>query len=216
MAGSIPNNNYENYDYLATLESGKMTPNAGNSSFNYMSLIPAITSVIGMGATIADIESQNKALMTNMGNQAESLKFSQNVVEQQLVDLERVMGDQLSASGMEAMKRESRLKAASAETGGTGTSNQDAIMTAEMDKLHRDAVIIRTGDVKKTNKMNEMVASRLGFENTLDSMISGQQSAASAGLQTLNAGMSGINMGLLYLGQSDREDFFGTNTTGEA
>jgi len=112
------------------------------------------------------------------------------------------------------MKRESRLKAASAETGGTGTSNQEAIATAEMDKLHRDATIIRTGDVQRENKMNEMVASRLSFENTLDSMISGQQSPLSAGLQTLNSGMQGLNMGLLYLNQSQKEDFFGTNTTG--
>ena len=217
MAGSIPNSNYENYDYLGTLESGKMTANpsgASGSVFNAMSLVPAITSLLGVGATLADIDAQNKALKTNIENQSKAFKYSQNVAEQQLEDIERVLGDKLSASGMESMKRESRLKAASAETGGTGTSNQEAIATAEMDKLHRDATIIRTGDVQRENKMNEMVASRLSFENTLDSMISGQQSPLSAGLQTLNSGMQGLNMGLLYLNQSQKEDFFGTNTTG--
>ena len=213
--------NYENYNSGFGADNsgmnvgvGTQAANPSGSVFNAMSLVPAITSFLGVGATLADIDAQNKALKTNIENQSKAFKYSQNVAEQQLEDIERVLGDKLSASGMESMKRESRLKAASAETGGTGTSNQEAIATAEMDKLHRDATIIRTGDVQRENKMNEMVASRLSFENTLDSMISGQQSPLSAGLQTLNSGMQGLNMGLLYLNQSQKEDFFGTNTTG--
>jgi len=179
--------------------------------FQYSSLVPALTSVIGMGATIQDIENKNEALMLNMENKGKSLKFSQNVVDQQLVDLERVMGDQLSASGMESLKRESRLKAASAEG---GSVNQEAIATAEMDKLHRDSVIIRTADVKKSNKMNELVAQRLNFESEIDAMLSSQTSVASAVLQTMNAGASSTNIGLNYLNQAQKQSFYGTNQTG--
>ncbi len=223
MATNIPNYNYEstfkNYDYLTALETGGIAspkPNGAstNSGFGAMSMVPALTSLLGVSATLADIDAQNEATKKTLENQAKGLKYTQNRVEVQLDQIDRAMGDKLSASGMESMKRESRLKAASAETGGVGTSNQEAIATAEMDKLHRDATIIRTGDVQRENKMNEMVASRLNFESTSDALIYSQQSPLSAGLQTLNSGMKGLNMGLLYLNQSQREDFFGTNTTG--
>ena len=177
-------------------------------------ILPSVGALVGLGSTMADIDAKNDALMTNMGNQAESLRYSQGVQAQQLDDLDRVLGDKLSASGLEAMKAESRLKAASAETGGTGGSNQDAINTAQVNRLHRDTVTLRTADVKKAGKQSEMVASRLNFENTLESMISGQQTALSAGLETFGAGLKGLNLGTMMLSSSGREYAYGTNTKG--
>jgi len=211
-APNVANQNYENYDYLTTLETGNMTANS--SPFNALSVIPALTSLLGVGAALADQENRNEAIKTNLENQEKTLKHTQNNIEKQLVQIDRVVGDKLSASGLESMKRESRLKAASAETGATGTSNAEAVATASVDELHQNAAIIRTGDVQRESKMNEMVSARLNFESATDAIISGSQSAMSAGLETFNAGMKGVNLGLLYLGQSGREDFFGTNTTG--
>jgi len=172
----------------------------------------ALTTIIGVMGTMADIEAKNEALMLNMANQAESQKYNQSVGEQQLDDLNRVLGDQLSASGLEAMKAESRIKAASAETGAVGTSNSEAIQSAKVNQLHQEAAIMRSYDVQKANKQQELVASRLNFENTLDSMISGQQSTLSAGLQTLNAGLSGNNVGLNLMGSASKEKYFNDDT----
>ena len=186
-------------------------PSKGNSLAPYLT---TATTLLGVLGTSHDIDQANKALMENLGNQAESLEIKQGQKAQQLDDLDRILGDQLSASGLEAMKRESRLKAASAETGATGTSNQEAIMTAEMDKLHRDAVLLRTADVKKANTQSQMVADRLNFENTTESMLTGQQSALSAGLETASSALRGFNQGLLYLNASQKEQLFNTDTTG--
>ncbi len=177
-------------------------------------VMPSVGALVGLGATMADIEMENEVLMTNMGNQAESLLYSQGVTSQKLSDLDRVLGDKLSASGLEAMKTESRLKAASAETGGTGGSNTDAINTAQVNRLNRDAALYRSADMAKANTQSQMVAQRLGFENTLDSMISGQQSALSAGLESFSAGLKGLTFGTAMLSDTGKEFAYGTNTTG--
>ncbi len=217
-APNIVNQDYENYDYLKTLETGSMTPKTKTSSLNGSQIagytLPAVGALIGMAGTYEDRSNENEALMQNMGNQAESLLYSQGVTSQKLDDLDRVLGDKLSASGLEAMKTESRLKAASAETGGTGGSNQDAINTAGVNKLHRDAALFKAHDTQKANTQSQMIANRLNFENEIESMISSQQSALSAGLETFGAGLQGLNLGMRFLSGAGKEAFFGTNITG--
>ena len=188
----------------------------GLSDFNAASMVPALTSLIGIAGTAHDIDAKNDALMTNMRNQAKSLAHTQGVNAQQLQDLDRVVGDKMTASGLEALKTEGRLKAASAETGATGTSNAEAIQTATVNQLHNEAAILRTYDIQKSNTQQQMIASRLGFENSMESMMSGQQSAESAFLQSLSSGLSGMNQGIMMLNGSQRENFFGTNTSGVA
>ena len=171
-----------------------------------------LSTLLGVGGTMHDIEMANKALMTNMGNVGESFTYGQNVQSQQLDDLDRVVGDKLSSSGLEALKNESTLKAAGAETGSSGIAVNEAVQTAGVNKLHRDAAILRTADVQKENKMNEMVASRLNFDNTIESMVSGQQDWLSAGLQTGSSALRGINMGMLMMSDASKENFFNDDT----
>jgi hypothetical protein len=147
-----------------------------------------------------------------MANQSKSHSYNQSVKEQQLTDLNRILGDQLSASGLESMKAEARLKAASAETGATGTSNSEAIQSAKINQLHQESAIMRSYDVQKANKQQEMIAARLNFENVLDSMVSGQQSSTSAGLQTLSAGLRGGNAGLSFMSDASKQNYFNDDT----
>jgi len=184
--------------------------------FSAMSLIPALTSLVGVAGTMKDIEAKNEALMVNMRNQATNFEAQQGSTMQQLADLDAILGDKLSASGLEAMKTEGRLKAASAETGATGTSNVEAQQTAQVNRLHNEAALLRTYDVQKASTQQSLIAQRLNFEGNLDAMISGQQSPLSAFLQTANAGLSGMNQGINMLNASQREQFFNTNTTGVA
>ncbi len=175
---------------------------------------PVLTSLLGVIGTGYDINRKNEVLKENFQNQADVLEIKQGQKGQQLQDLDRVLSDKLSASGLEALKTESKLKAASAETGATGVSNTEAIQTAEISRLQRDSALFRIADVQKANKFSEIIADRLNFENVTEGMLTGQQSAVSAGLQTLGSGLRGVNQGLGFLGSADRDRFFGTNTTG--
>ena len=209
MAGSIPNSNYENYDYLGTLESGKMTANpsgASGSAFSAMSFASSITSLLGVGAQLADMDAENKAIQDSMESAIDASKFKMNQQAEQIQDLERITGDKLTASGLEELKAESRLKAGAAETG--GTMNADVMTTTGMNKLHRDAVIQREGSIAVKNSMNAMTSEKLNLDNQLTMMASRTASPLKGFLATMNAGISGFNNGLSYMSSADKQQLF--------
>lgn len=206
---------------------------SGFSMSQAMPYVGALSSVIGTlgnvsamksqaNTNIANINYKRDAILKNIDSRSESLEYSQASREQQLEDLNRVVGDRLSASGMEALKAEARLKAASAETGATGTTIGDAVATADVNRLHRDATILRAYDIQRANTLQSLVADRLNFTNEVESMVSGQfpsmtgMSTTGAIASGLNTGLSGFMSGLSFLSDSQREEFYGINITGEA
>ncbi len=213
---SPPNMDYENYNYLETLKTGVRTPNAtAGSGFDYMSLAPLASTLINQIGFGEDLKRENEALMNNMDSAGISHQHSQYQKALQLESLSAVVGDKLSESGFESMVREADLKAGSAETGATGSSMQENVLNAEVQRLHRDSTIIADYKTQQSSALMSVVADRLNFENELTSMRSGQRSGLSAMLESMNVGFQGMNTGLGFLNQSQQENFFGTNTTGK-
>jgi hypothetical protein len=173
--------------------------------------LPALTTLLGTAGAVSDIKRQSAAVVSNIKSMGESLKFSQHAKSQQLLELDRVIGDKLSASGLETLKREARLKAASAETGVSGTSTEEAIGEAFMEENFRTAAILRDSDIQKNSLKQSMVADMLNFSNQTESMISGMPSATSAMLQTLGTGVSSFNIGLSMMTQTDRDRILGVD-----
>ena len=196
---------------LYTNPSGGMGGMAGAAMF-----MPALTGILGAWGAGEDIKAQSKATIKDIKNRGQKLMWSQDNKLQQIKDLDRVFSDKLTASGLEALKAEGRLKAASAETGtraDTGSTGT-AIAQAEVNRLHRDAMILRTADVKKANTLQEMVGERMNFEYGLDVMTSGQSSNTGLWLNALNQTGSSMMAGLNFMNDSQKAEFFQTNTTG--
>jgi len=171
-----------------------------------MSMASSITSLLGVGAQLADMDAENKAIQDSMNSAIDASKFKMNQQSEQIRDLERITGDKLTASGLEELKAESRLKAGSAETG--GTMNADVMTTSGMNKLHRDAVIQRDGEIAVKNSLNAMTSERLNLDNQLTMMASRTASPLKGFLGTMNAGISGFNNGLAYMSSADKQQLF--------
>jgi len=186
---------------------------AKDTGFNWtgaaMGSASAVTTMLSIGAQLVDMDSQNKAIKDSMESAIDASKFKQNQQGEQIRDLERITGDKLTASGLEELKAESRLKAGAAETG--GTMNADVATTTGMNKLHRDAVIRREGSTAVKNSMNAMTSEQLNLDNSLTMMSSRTQSPLSGFLSTMNAGMSGFNNGLAYMGTEEKQKLFNIN-----
>ena len=189
--------------------------NTGASTFNTAGMIgattSAVTTILGVSAQLADMDAQNQATKDSMESAIEASKFKQNQQSEQIRDLERITGDKLTASGLEELKAESRLKAGQAETG--GTANADVATTTGMNKLHRDAVIRREGETAVKNSMNAMTSEQLNLDNKLTMMSSRTQSPLSGFLSTMNAGISGFNNGLAFMGTNEKQALFNINPT---
>ena len=191
------------FDSTGTVASG-----ASSTGLSGLSLFaPALTGLIGLSGNLSQLQANHDSAIRTMENDALSLKYSQNVKAQQLKDIDRIVGDKLSATGLEALKAESRLKAAAAETGGTGTTNQDAIATADVNRLHQDAVILRNADVAKANKLSELTAERLGFTIQNDALNAGIEEGSV--LSGLSSFVSNATTGLNFMTETQKEKFFG-------
>ncbi len=135
-------------------------------------------------ATIADIQKQSAATQNTIEGMADSIKFSQFQKEWQLEEIDSIMGDRLTASGMESLKREATLKAAAAETGSQGGASQaEVIQDTFVQENFNNAMIVRDARVAKDTTKMSMVADILNFNKQTDAMIFGLQSPESVGLQ---------------------------------
>ena len=184
----------------------------GSSAGATAMVMSSLVSLIGVAGVLEDQKARSKIIDRNIENSARSFSYTQNQRAQEVEDLNRVLGDKLSSSGLEELKTEAKLKAASAETG--STRNEEAIQTAAVNKLHRDSYLYKENEVAISSTLSATVADRLNFENSMESILTGRQSSVSAGLQALNASISGTRTALGYMSDSQQESWYNTNTTG--
>ncbi len=202
-----------NNNYSANQPAYGSLKNSGGAGLSTAGMIgattSAITTVLGVSTMLYDMDRQNEAIKDSMESAIEASKFKQNQQSEQVRDLERITGDKLTASGLEELKAESRLKAGQAETG--GTANADVATTTGMNKLHRDAVIRREGEVAVKNSMNAMTSEQLNLDNKLTMMASRTTSPLGGFLKTMNSGISGFNNGLAFMGTNEKQALFNIN-----
>ena len=174
-------------------------------------LIPVGLAALGMAGSYFDQQAQSDATISNIASMGDSMIYGVNQKQIAMDQLDRVMGDKLSESGLEALKREARLKASAAETGTAGGTTTSAIDEAYSEKLFRDSKIIRDSRIQKDSMRSSMVADILSFENQADSMISGIPSQLSSILQVAGAGLGGFSSGLNFLDSTEKSDVLGVD-----
>lgn len=134
-------------------------------------------------ANVSDIRQQGKATQNTIKSRAEAVRFSQFQTANQLKQMEEVLGDKMSMSGLESLQREATLKAATAETGTEGTNQREAIYNNEIALNFTNAAAVRDMSVASSDSKMGLVAELLNFKHGGDALIFGQRSAESAGYQ---------------------------------
>ena len=163
-------------------------------------------------ASVADIKQQGLATQKNIENRAEAVRFSQGVSEQRLGDMDIALSDKMSQTGLESLKREARLKAASAETGTSGGTTTSVVKDTRMQQSLNNAMTIRQARNSKLGILRQMSTDKLSLDNQLTSLASGITSPFAAGLSTMNAGMAGYQNGMNFMNQVEQERYYGYNT----
>ncbi len=182
------------------------------SGTNYgTALIPALTTLLGVGVQTVDIQNRSKAILQNMDSQIESFEWSQNVKKEQLQELDRAVGDKMTERGVQTLITEARLRAGAAETGTAGGTTAGAVTDAYKQESLDMAAILRQGEISQVSMFRQMQSDRLSLGNRLTSLASGMQTTESAALSTLSAGLAGFNTGLGYLNTDQQESLFDTS-----
>ncbi len=169
---------------------------------------PALTTLLSVGATNYDLEQRTEATLNTMDSAINTFIYGQDVAYSQMEELDRAVGDKMTERGMEALMAESRLRAASAETGTTGGTTETAVKDAYMQQSLDNAVTIRNARTSKVSILRQMESDTLGLNNRLESLASGLATPTGAALQAGSSALSGFSTGLNFLNVSQKEQFF--------
>ena len=187
------------------------------NSFNWngvASLLPALTSLLGVSAKAEDIRRQGEATVKTIEGLGDALAFSSSQKGYELRQLDAALGDKLSSQGLESLKAEARLKAAAAETGASGTSVSENLENVYTQENLQNAQIVRDFRNAKDSTKMSMIADLMNFQRQTDSIIYSMQSPLSARLQTAGTGLQYFNTGLAMLPNSMQNLSLAVDTTG--
>ena len=168
--------------------------------------------IVNSQAKIEEIESKTDRILTAMDGAVNENIAMANISNQQMLAVDRTVGDMMSANGIARMKSEARLRAGAAETGTSGGTTKTATMEARMMEHLDNAIVIARGRAEKTTIMNRQDMDNISTRNRLRYMASGIESPQMAALGVMAAGFSGFNAGYKMMPASEREKYFSFNS----
>ena len=209
---------------------GSATTSTGTTSSTGVSPFAVSAGIQSVGAILGAVANK-KAIKANLKAVQYAINESKNDYIRQLAstyEKENIITeetrDMLSASGLEAMKAESRLRAGISSTGLTGASMNEARQQSKYDQLFDNTVIIARSRKSKEDLSRERMSNYIGFKNQTkamaDSIPKGDSSFTSALIAGLTSGMNTITTGaamggkLSDLGISNNNNSTPTNTGG--
>jgi len=170
--------------------------------------LPALTSLLTMGSTISDIEAKSDAAIEGMERAYETSAHQANILDQQRDEIDRELGDSMSARGLQAMQAEATLRAGAAETGTTGGTTDQVIKNVYMNQALDNAVLISRARNEKATVERRKIMNNVSLTNKLTEIKGGMATSLSAGLQTASSGMQGFSQGYNMLPNYRRSEFF--------
>ena len=173
--------------------------------YNGAQALPALTSLLTAGSSIADLEARSDAAMEGMDRAIITSQHQSNILDQQRDEIDRELGDSMSARGLQAMKAEATLKAGAAETGTSGGTTDQVIKNVYMNQALDNAVLVSRARNEKTTIERRKLMNNVSLMNKLTEIRGGLATGMSAGLQTASAGLSGFSQGYNMLPNYRRE-----------
>jgi len=212
-------NPYNSGDMSGSTVPDISTQGGGSSYAGYASAITALGGVASgfqeTSAFKAELKAKTDAAIQNVGNAVTSFELQQVKNAEQVDNINHVLGDKLSERGLTAMKEESLLKAAAAETGTSGGTTSMAIKEAFINENMDKANIISSARQQTKSILTSMDMATLGIQHTIDSTLLG--GGVNIGTSSVWAGISGgltnATQTLSMIPMSERVDAFGITTS---
>lgn len=147
-----------------------------------------ISSIIGLRA-------ENKAVISSIKREGASLISSIRQINFNREQLDRELGDILSASALETAKQMSTAKVIMSTSGTAGGTTKQVAKQAHMDAILREADIIAKARNQEIGLLGQALQKRIDFKNRAESYRSQIKSPLEATLGTLTAIVSGATGG---------------------
>ena len=186
----------------------------------YAAGISTISTILsGAAATSAfktQVNARADASIASMRLALTSYELEQMKTAEQIDGLNHVLGDKLTARGLQAIQNRAMLKTASAETGTVGGTTAIAVQEAFMAEHFDQANIIAESRNKQKALMTQMDLGTVRLQSDLDAMASGMPAMDSNPMLTaIHGGLNVFTETLGLMPTAEKVDLFGIKPTGE-
>lgn len=186
----------------------------------YAAGISTVSNVLsGMSATSAfktQVNSRADASIASMKLALTSYELEQMKTAEQIDGLNHVLGDKLTARGLQAIQSRAMLKTAAAETGTAGGTTDIAVQEAFMAEHFDQANIIAESRNRQKALMTQMDLGTVRLQSDLDAMASGMPVMDSNPMLTaIHGGLNVYTETLGMMPTQEKVDLFGIKPEGE-
>lgn len=162
--------------------------------------ISAITNIAGALLSVKAFESQIKAQtdnkIANMNNIMDNYEYESYKLQEDITAMDALFADKISERALQGMKDFATMKAASAETGTSGGSTDEAVIQAHADMAFDVAIINQKRRLSNLGAIKTMEKSKMDTVSAIESLASGMVDYESdsflAGLAGFSSGLGGV------------------------
>ena len=195
------------------------SPSSGDGYTPYASAISTVSNVMADIAATKEFEAKLKAktdaAIASMRSSVTSFEFEQMKLGEQISELNETLGDKLSERGLQAIRNEAMIRAASAETGTSGGTTDLAIQEAFMTEHFDRANIISESKAKQRTVLRTMDASTVKLQKDLEGISSGMPVVKTNPLMSALSGGLNVFTGTLgMMPNAEKAKLFGIEPTG--
>lgn len=163
-----------------------------------------------------ELNAKTNAAIQNVGNAITSFELQQIKNQENINNINEVLGDKLSERGLAAMKEASMLKAAAAETGTSGGTTDIAIREAFVNENMDKANIVAQARQSVRGILSAMDTSTVSMQHSIDSILLGGGVSVNTNpfLSGVAGGLSTFTNTMSMLPSSEKASMFGIPTQG--
>ena len=150
--------------------------------------VSTLSSIIGLRA-------QNKAVISQIEREGHNLATSMKMVNTNIEQLDRELGDILSKNALDTAKNMATAKVMMSGSGTVGGTTAQVSKQAYIDKILADADVIEQAENQEIALLNQQLSARINYRQQADAMRSQIKSPMEAMIGTLSSAISGASAG---------------------
>ena len=173
----------------------------------------------GVGAGVSlltshlGLKAQNKAIISQIEREGYALATSMKMVNQNIAQLDRELGDILSKNALDTAKNMATAKVMMSGSGTVGGTTAQVSKQAYMDKILADADVIEQAENQEIAMLNQQLSARINFRQSAEAARSNIKSPMEAMVGMLAGAIGGASSGA-SMGQSFAKAMPATTTQG--
>lgn len=154
---------------------------------------------LGFGTSLIANRSQNKATINQIQRMGEGLAITTRAINLNREELDRQLGDVLSANALATAKNMATAKVLMSSSGTVGGTTSRVAKQVYIDQIQADADAISSARNTERSLLNQAISERIAFRNNASAVRSNIKSPLEAIVGGLSAGiqggMQGYNIG---------------------